>query len=84
MWDFVSVRVKRLKYFVGFVRADELSLIDLLRLEAGSVPPFALCCSVGMQKFCLCDVPAASAETDPHQIRSHRSSGHGTSVFSLF
>ena len=35
--------------FVGFVSAVELVLIDSLRLEVWGVPPFALCCSVGMQ-----------------------------------
>ena len=45
---------------------------------------FALCCSAGMQQFGLCGVPAMSAGMGPRQIRSHRSSGHGTSVFSLF
>ena len=35
--------------FFGFSRAIELVLIDSLRLEAWSVPLFALCCSVGMQ-----------------------------------
>ena len=49
LWDFVSVRVKCLKYFVGFIRTVELVLIDLLRLEAWSVPLFELCCSVGRQ-----------------------------------
>ena len=70
--------------FVGFVPAVELVLLDSLMLEVWSVPLFALCCSVGMQKFCLCGVPAASAGMGPHQIRSHRSNEHGTSVFSLF
>ena len=70
--------------FVGFACAVELVLIDSLRLEAWSVPLFALCCSVGMQQFCLCGVPAALAEMGLRQIRSHRRSGHGTSVFSLF
>ena len=70
--------------FVGFVCSVELILIDSLRLQAWSVPLFVLCCSVGMQQSCLCGVPAASAGMGPRQIRSHRSSGHGTSVFSLF
>ena len=70
--------------FVGFVPAVELVLLDSLRLEVWSVPLFALCCSVGMQQSCLCGVPAALAGMGPRQIRSHRSSGHGTSVFSLF
>ena len=70
--------------FVGFVCSVELILIDSLRLQAWSVPLFVLCCSVGMQQFCLCGVPAASVGMGQRQIRSHRSSGHGTSVFSLF
>ena len=70
--------------FVGFVPAVELVLLDSLRLEVWSVPLFALCCSVGRRKFCLCGVPARSVEMDPRRIHSHRSSGHGTSVFSLF
>ena len=70
--------------FVGFVGAVELILIDSLRLQAWSVPLFVLCCSAGMQQFCLCGVPAALAGMGPRQIRSHRSSGHGISVFSLF
>ena len=70
--------------FVGFVCSVELILIDSLRLQAWSVPLFALCCSAGMQQFGLCGVPAASAGMGPRQIRSHRSSGHGISAFSLF
>ena len=70
--------------FVGFVPAVDLVLIDSLKLDVWSVPLFALCCSVGKQKFCPCGVPAASAGMDPHQIRSRRSSGHGTSVSWLF
>ena len=70
--------------FVGFVCSVELILIDSLRLQAWSVPLFVLCCSVGMQQSCLCGVPAALAGMGPRQIRSHRSSGHGISVFSLF
>ena len=69
---------------VGFVCSVECILIDSLRLQAWSAPLFALCCSVGMQQSCLCGVPAALAGMGPRQIRSHRSSGHGTSVFSLF
>ena len=84
MWDFVLDDVKRLKYFADFARAVELFLIDSLRSVAWSVPLFALCCSVGRRKFCLCDVPARSVEMDPRRIHSHRSIGHGTSVFSLF
>ena len=73
--------VKRLKYFFDFACAVELSLIDFLTLMAGSVPLFVLCCSVGMQKLCLCGVPARSGEKDQRQIHSHRSSGHGIEVF---
>ena len=77
-------RCEAVDIFVGFSRAIELVLIDSLRLEAWSVPLFALCCSVGKQKFCPCGVPAASAGMGPHQIRIRRSSGHGTSVAWLF
>ena len=45
---------------------------------------FADCCSVGMQQSYLCGVLATSAGMGPRQIRSHRSSGHGISVFLLF
>ena len=78
------VDVKRLKYFADFARAVELPLFNFLRPLVWRVPLFALCCSVGRRKFCLCDVPARSVEMDPRRIHSHRSSGHGTSVFSLF
>ena len=47
--EFCVCRCKAVEIFVGFVRAVELVLIDSLRLEALSVPLFALCCSVGMQ-----------------------------------
>ena len=70
--------------FVGFVCTVELTLIDSLRLQAWSVPLFVLCCSAGMQQFCLCGVPATLVGMGQRQIRSHRSSGHGISVFSLF
>ena len=70
--------------FVGIARSVELVLIESLRLEAWGVPWFALCCNAGMQQFCLCGVPAASAEKGPRRIHSRRSSGRGTSVFSLF
>ena len=70
--------------FVGFACAVELVLIDSLGLKAWSVPLFALCCSVGMQQSCLCGVPAGLAGMGPRQIRSHKSSGHRISVFSLF
>jgi len=81
LWDLVLVDVKRLKYFADLACAVELSLIDSLTLMAGSVPLFVLCCSVGMQQFCLCGVPARSGEKDQRQIHSHRSSGHGIEVF---
>ena len=82
--EFCVCCCEAVEIFVGFVPAVELVLLDFLRLEVWSVPLFALCCSAGMQQFCLCGVPATSAGMGPRQIRSHRSSGHGTLVFSLF
>ena len=84
MWGFPVCCCEAVEIFVGFVCSVERVLIDSLRLQAWNAPLFELCCSVGMQKFCLCGVPAVSAGMGPRQIRSHMRSGHGTSVFSLF
>ena len=69
---------------VGFVCSVELILIDSLRLQAWSVPLLVLCCSVGMQQFCLCGVPAASVGMGQRQIRIHRSRGMELQFFRFF